>query len=141
MTMSPSALDVRVPAAEVPDTGDVLSWIADQLGLGWGFLPGLVLPTLLVLAAGAAMTVVLWRRTRGTPSTTTGAELFAGRVVTVRTADGDHGQAFVEGSWWSIRSGGEPLRVGQDVRISQVEGLVLLVEDLDAGSTKEEDMK
>jgi membrane-bound serine protease (ClpP class) len=41
-------------------------------------------------------------------STTTGAGVFRGRVVTVRRPDGARGQTFVEGAWWNIRSeGGE----------------------------------
>lgn len=118
---------------------DVLSWLAEQLGVGWGPLLRLVVPTLIVMGIGAALTVWLWRRTSRGPSTSTGAELFEGRVVTVTTAEGTRGQAFVEGSWWSIRSADASLRIGQDVRVRAVDGLVLVVEDLGAHATNDEE--
>ena len=121
------------------DLGDVLSRIADELGLGWGLLLGLVVPTLIVLGLGAALTVRLWRRSSRAPSSTTGADLFRGRVVTVATAQGSRGQAFVEGSWWSIRSTDATLRAGQDMRVRAVDGLVLLVEHLGTDATSDEE--
>lgn len=121
------------------DLSDVLSWIAEQMGLGWGPLLRLVVPTLLVVVVGVALTVWLWRRTGRGPSTSTGAELFQGRVVTVTTAQGKRGQAFVEGSWWSIRSADTTLRIGQDVRVRSVDGLVLVVEEMDSRAMKDEE--
>jgi membrane protein implicated in regulation of membrane protease activity len=129
MTGGQQVLGVREPAVPDVGPGDIAAWIAEYLGFGWGSVLGLALPTLLVVMAGTAVTVWLWRRTRLTPSTTTGADLFPGRVVTVTTAEGSRGQAFVEGSWWAIRSTDAPLQVGQDVRVREVDGLVLLVED------------
>ena len=121
------------------DPGDVLSWIAGELGLGWGLVLGLVVPTLIVLALGAALTVRLWQRTGREPSRTTGADLFTGRLVTVATAQGSRGQAFVEGSWWSIRSTEGSLRTGQEMRVRAMDGLVLLVEHPGAEATSDEE--
>lgn len=120
-----------------PDLGDVLSRVADELGIGWGLLWGLVLPLFVVAAIGLVLTVLLWRRYGRSPSSSTGVDLFPGQVVTLRTAEGAHGQVFVEGSWWSVRSE-VPLRAGEDVRITAVERLELLVEPLESPQGKEE---
>lgn len=116
-----------------------LSSLAERLGLGWGLFLGLVVPTLVVVLVGMAGTVWLWRRTRRNPSSSTGSDIFPGRIVTVRSADGTQGQTFVEGGWWSLHSTGEPLRAGEQVRIRAVEGLVLVVEPLTPEAPNEED--
>ena len=107
--------------------GDVLSWLADELGIGWGLLVGLVLPLVVLLVIGLTFAVWFWRRYARSPSPSTGVDVLPGQVVNVRSADGERGQVFVEGSWWSARSS-TPLRVGQQVRITSVERLELLVE-------------
>lgn len=127
---------VQLPSL-APDLGDVLSWLADELGIGWNLLIGLVLPLLIVLAIGLVLTVLLWRRYGRSPSSSTGADLFPGQVVTLRVAEGTHGQVVVEGSWWSVRSE-VPLRAGQDVRVTAVDRLELLVEPLESPQGKEE---
>jgi membrane-bound serine protease (ClpP class) len=92
--------------------------------------PRVVLPTavLTALATVAAGRVVL--RTRSQPSTTSGADLFTGRTVTVREADGTTGRTFTEGAWWSVRSTGLPLHAGEPARVECLDGLVLVVEPL-----------
>lgn len=120
-----------------PDADDLLSWLAEELGIGWGLLWGLVVPLLVVAVIGLVLTVLLWRRYARSPSRSTGADLFPGQVVTVRSADGTHGQVFVEGSWWSVRSEVE-LRTGQEVRVTAVDRLELLVEPLESSRGKEE---
>ncbi len=111
--------------------------MADGLGLGWGLLGGLVLPLALVVVLGVAGAAWLWRRSGRSPSRSTGADLFPGQVVTLRTAQGTRGQVFVEGGWWSVRAAA-PLRVGEDVRITSVERLELIVEPVEAPEEKEE---
>ncbi|NYF97328.1 NfeD family protein [Janibacter cremeus] len=125
------------PPSLEPDAGDVLSWLADELGIGWGLLWGLVVPLLVLAAVGLVLTALLWRRYSRSPSSSTGADVFPGQVVALRSAEGSHGQVFVEGSWWSVRSD-VPLRPGQDVRITAVERLELLVEPLESSRDKEE---
>lgn len=115
-----------------------LSFLADQLGLSWGLLLGLVLPTLLLLLAGSVLTVWLWRRGTKVPSAL-GPDHFVGRTVTVDHAEGTRGQAFVDGSWWSVRSPGVPLRAGQEVRVQSVDGLTLVVEHPTADESHEEE--
>ncbi|WP_068250015.1 NfeD family protein [Janibacter corallicola] len=117
--------------------GDLLAWLAEELGIGWGLLVGLVLPLLVLLVIGLALTVWFWRRYARSPSRSTGVDVLPGQVATVRSADGESGQVFVEGSWWSARSA-TPLRVGQRVRITSVERLELLVEPVASPREKEE---
>lgn len=133
-TTRPSHLPSLAPD---PDLDDVTSWVADELGIGWGLLWGLVVPLFVVVAVGLVLTVLLWRRYGRSPSSSTGVDLFPGQVVTLRTAEGAHGQVFVEGSWWSVRSE-VPLRAGEDVRITAVDRLELLVEPLESPQGKEE---
>lgn len=121
------------------DTDDVWSWVAEELGLGWDLLLGLVLPLLLVATVGLAITVWLWRRSGRAPSSSTGADIFPGHVVTLRSADGTRGQAYVEGGWWSVRSTGSELTAGEDVRVRSVDRLELLVEPLDAEEDQPEE--
>ncbi len=106
---------------------DALSRLAEELGIGWGLLWGLVVPLTVLALVGLVLTVLLWRRYARSPSRSTGVDVLPGQVVTVRSADGERGQVFVEGSWWSARAS-TPLRVGQQVRITSVDRLELLVE-------------
>ncbi len=87
-----------------------------------------VLPLALVMLVAAVFVGRLARRTRGAPSVTTGLDVFAGRSVPVRNADGATGTSYAEGAWWSLRSIGPPLRVGSHVRVVGVDGLTLLVD-------------
>jgi len=129
------------PPPVPPDWGldDLWSWLAEELGIGWGLLLGLVLPLLVVAAIGLALTVLLWRRSGRSPSSSTGMDVFTGHVVTLRSAEGTHGQAYVEGSWWSVRSTGAELTAGEEVRVRAVERLELLVEPLKAETQAEEE--
>jgi membrane-bound serine protease (ClpP class) len=48
--------------------------------------------------------------------------------VPVREAEGTTGRSFTQGTWWSLRSTGAPLRAGTDARVVDIDGLVLLVD-------------
>ena len=128
------------PPSIVPDDilDEVLSWLADELGIGWGLLWGLIVPLGVVLLIFLAGTVWLWRRYAHSPSRRTGTDLFPGQVATVRSADGSQGQVFLEGSWWTVRSP-TPLRTGQDVRVTAVDRLELVVEPVEPHSTEGEE--
>jgi membrane-bound serine protease (ClpP class) len=92
--------------------------------------PAAALPTAVVAAVAALLAGRLVVRTRRMPSTSTGANAFPGRVVTVRQADGPTGRTFTEGAWWSLRSIGPPLRAGARARVVALDGLVLVVDPL-----------
>lgn len=128
------------PSLPDGDLDDVWSWIADELGIGWDLLLGLIIPIAVVATVGLALTIWLWRRFARSPSHSTGADIFAGHTATLRSADGTRGQVFVEGSWWSVRSTGAELAEGEEVRIRSVDRLELLVEPLGAeeGQPEEE---
>jgi membrane-bound serine protease (ClpP class) len=86
------------------------------------------LPLAVVMFVAAVFAGRIAFRTRHTPSTATGADIFTGRSVPVREAAGTTGRSFAEGAWWSIRSVGPPLRVGSTVRVVGIDGLVLVVD-------------
>lgn len=89
-----------------------------------------VLPTAVVVATAAIWAGRVAARTRRMPSTSTGADVFSGRLVTVRDADGTTGSTYIEGAWWSLRSVGPPLQIGGIARIVAVDELVLVVDPL-----------
>lgn len=118
--------------------GSALSSLVEDLGLGWDLFLGVVVPILILAVAGLFLTLWLWRRSRRSASAT-GPVHFTGQTVTVKSAEGTHGLAFVEGSWWSLHSTGGPLRAGDQVQVRAVEGLFLVVEPLTGEApTKEE---
>jgi membrane-bound serine protease (ClpP class) len=95
-----------------------------------GVPAGVVLPATILLGVGAVFAGRLALRTRGAPSTLTGAGLLVGRDLTVARAerDGASGKAFIEGAWWNVRSIGAPLTPGAPARVVALDGLVLVVE-------------
>ena len=106
----------------------------------WAAVPLAVLVLVAAVVVGR-----LARRTRHEPSRSTGTDVFTGRRLAVRSADGTTGTSYAEGAWWSLRSVGAPLTVGSEVPVVGVDGLVLLVdpdqdreaEDGDPGATRE----
>jgi membrane-bound serine protease (ClpP class) len=91
------------------------------------------LPLAIVMFVAAVLAGRVAYRTRHMPSTATGADLFTGRSVPVREADGTSGRSFAEGAWWSIRSVGPPLRAGSTAQVVGMDGLVLLVDPATPG--------
>jgi membrane-bound ClpP family serine protease len=68
------------------------------------------------------------------PVTASGPGQYLGHVVTVRDVGrgpepGRLG-AFTEGTWWNVRSTGEPLAAGTRARVVGQDGLTLLVEPI-----------
>lgn len=92
--------------------------------------------TPVVAVVGGAVVVAgrLVITSRRAESTTTGAGLFRGRVVTVRRVYDDRAQVFLEGAWWNVRSVGPTPRQGDAVRVVDVEGLDLIVVAADGAS-------
>jgi membrane-bound serine protease (ClpP class) len=88
-------------------------------------LPAAVLMAVLVIIAGR----FVLRAQRG-PSTHSGSGLLLGRVAAASDVTGHLGRVFLAGAWWSIRSDGRPLREEQPVRVTELDGLTLVVEPL-----------
>ncbi|MEX2290318.1 MAG: NfeD family protein [Mycobacteriales bacterium] len=93
-----------------------------------------VLPTAVLAAAAAVLAGRLVVRTRRQPAASSSADLLTGQTLTVRSVDpdGGTGRAFAEGAWWTVRSTGPPLAVGDDVRVRELDELVLVVDPLQA---------
>jgi membrane-bound serine protease (ClpP class) len=82
-----------------------------------------------VLLFGVAMTKVVQARRR---VPTTGREELVGQVGVVRRALDPDGLVFVHGELWRARSAGEPIAVGERVRVEDIgDGLVLEVQPVD----------
>lgn len=92
--------------------------------------PAVAIPTAVVLAILAMIAGRLVIRSQRQPTRSSGAGLYTGRSVTVgdvAEADETRGRAFVDGSWWRLRSTGDPLHKGQQVEILAVDGLTFIV--------------
>jgi membrane-bound serine protease (ClpP class) len=92
--------------------------------------PAVAIPTAVVLAILAVIAGRLVVRSQRWPTRSSGAGLYTGRSVTVgevAEADETRGRAFVDGSWWRLRSTGDPLHKGQQVEILAVDGLTFIV--------------
>lgn len=103
---------------------------------------GAAIPLAVVMFAAVVVAGRVALRTRKAPSTSTGGDLLIGRKVEVREADGTKGTAYAIGSWWTLRSIGPPLRVGSEVLVTDVDGLVLMVdpgEQPDTGALEDEE--
>lgn len=86
-----------------------------------------LLPTGLVVGGGTVLAGrIVWRTRRAPP--TTGLAALLGRRAVVRTADGMSGQVFLDGAWWNARTSARPMEVGGTVRVTEVDGLDLVVE-------------
>lgn len=86
-----------------------------------------LLPTGLVVGGGTVLAGrIVWRTRRAPP--TTGLAALLGRRAVVRTAGGMSGQVFLDGAWWNARTSGRPMEVGGTVRVTEVDGLDLVVE-------------
>lgn len=96
-----------------------------------------ILPLAVVVLVGAVLAGRVAYRARHQPSTSTGADLFTGRVVQVVDASGQTGRVFTEGAWWSVRSIGPPLASGSTARVVGIDDLVLLVDPSDTSAGAE----
>jgi len=103
--------------------------------------PAAALPTAVVAAVAALLAGRLVMRTRRMPSTSTGADAFTDRMVTVREADGPTGRTFTEGAWWSVRSVGPPLRPGAQARVVALDGLVMIVDPLTPDTASDDESR
>jgi membrane-bound ClpP family serine protease len=95
-----------------------------------------VAPVAAVVGGAVVVAGRLVVRSRREASTTTGAGLFVGRLVTVRGPRDGRGQAFVGGVWWNVRPvPGAELKEGAVARVVDMDGLDLVVEPVPAAPT------
>lgn len=89
--------------------------------------PAALLPVALLVGAGAlALGRVAWRTRRLIG--VSGTEAIVGARGEVKAIDGDDVQVFVQGSWWGARAPSGPVRPGQEIRVTEMDGLRLIVE-------------
>jgi len=95
---------------------------------GLGISLAVVLPVAAVVGGAAVMAGRLVVRSQRAAPATTGTGALVGRLVTVDRADGPRGQALVDGAWWNVRARRGTLGAGDEVRVSDVDGLDLVVD-------------
>jgi membrane-bound serine protease (ClpP class) len=135
-------LEVFTPGIGVGAAGGTAALVLGGLFLFRGRVgvdPEVLIPVAIVVGGATVLAGRLaWRTRRLAP--TTGAGGLLGSVAVVRSAGGAAGQAMVEGAWWNVKTRGERLRDGATVRVVDVEGLDLVVEEQEAlGSRQDED--
>jgi membrane-bound serine protease (ClpP class) len=92
---------------------------------------GTVLPLAVLMLVLAVLAGRVAYRTRHQPSRSTGADVLAGRLVSVASVDagaGVTGRVFTEGAWWTVRSVGPRLVEGGPARVVRMSGLDLVVD-------------
>jgi membrane-bound serine protease (ClpP class) len=93
-----------------------------------GVSPAVLAPIAMIVGGGAVFAGRLAWRARQAPPVS-GRELLIGHETVIRrSVDDMAGHVLVEGSWWTARSRGEPLREGETVRVVGMDGLTLIVE-------------
>lgn len=121
--------ELFVPGVGVLAAGGTLALIAGGLLLfegPFGISLGVLVPVGVIMGLGTLVAGRLTWRARFAPAAS-GAESLLGREIIVGTADGRAGQAFLEGSWWGIRSRQRELTPGRPVTVVATEGLELIV--------------
>jgi membrane-bound serine protease (ClpP class) len=122
--------ELFVPGIGVFAAGGTVALVLGGLFLFRGPIgvdPAAVLPVALLVGAGAlALGRVAWRTRRLIG--VSGTEAIVGARGVVKAIDGDDVQVFVQGSWWGARARSGPLRPGQEIRVTEMDGLRLIVE-------------
>jgi membrane-bound serine protease (ClpP class) len=123
--------EVFTPGVGVFAAGGTVSLLVGGLFLFRGSVgvdPFVLVP--IVAAVGGSSLFIgrmAWRTRDVAPMT--GIESMIGAHGTVGSAKGKTGQVLVNGTWWKARSSDRPLKKGNLVRVTAVEGLELLVEE------------
>jgi membrane-bound serine protease (ClpP class) len=84
-------------------------------------------PTALVMGVATTMAGRAALKARLSPATS-GAETLIGKPVTVVREEDGRWSAFLEGSWWAVRSSIGELAAGDVMEVVDIEGLELIVE-------------
>jgi membrane-bound serine protease (ClpP class) len=125
-------VEVFTPGVGVGAAGGTASLILGGLFLFRGRVgvdPEVLIPVAVVVGGATMLAGRLAWRTRRLAQTT-GAGGLVGEVAEVRSATGTTGQVMVQGAWWNARTRGEQqLREGATVRVVEVDGLDLVVEE------------
>lgn len=123
--------ELFAPGVGVAAAGGTLSLVLSGVFL-FRDAPGLAVsgvvigPVAIVVGGGVILAGRVALRSRYLPSSTS-QKRFIGQVLTVGRSDGPRGQALAEGAWWNLRSEAGPLEPGMAVRVTDVDGLDLVV--------------
>lgn len=122
--------ELFVPGIGVFAAGGTVALILGGLFLFRGPIgvdPAALWPVAAAVGAGSlALGRVAWRTRR--LATVTGTHAIVGARGVVKEVEGDDLQVFVQGSWWGARARSGPLRPGQEIRVTEMDGLRLIVE-------------
>ena len=133
-------VEIFTPGVGVGAAGGTASLVLGGLFLFRGRVgvdPEVLIPVAVVVGGATVLAGRLAWRTRRLAATT-GAGGLLGAVAVVGPVTETTGQVMVQGAWWNVRTRGEPLREGATVRVVEVEGLDLVVEELEAPPTRED---
>jgi membrane-bound serine protease (ClpP class) len=132
-------VEVFTPGVGVGAAGGTASLVLGGLFLFRGRVgvdPEVLIPVAVVVGGATVLAGRLAWRTRRLTATT-GAGGLLGAVAEVGSVTGTAGQVMVQGAWWNVRTRGEQLREGATVRVVEVEGLDLVVEEQEVPPMRE----
>ena len=122
--------ELFVPGIGVFAAGGTVALVLGGLFLFRGPIgvdPAALWPVAILVGGGAlGLGRVAWRTRRLVGASGTAAIVGARGVV--KETQGNDLQVFVQGSWWGARAGSGRLRPGQEIRVTGMEGLRLIVE-------------
>ncbi len=124
--------ELFVPGVGVLAAGGTIALLLSGVFLFEGDLevsPPVLWPTALLMGLFTALAGRAVVRARVRPSTT-GVDLLLGRPVTVRGDPEGGWSAFLDGSWWTIRSSGSELQEGDRAEVVGRDGLELVVDPI-----------
>jgi membrane-bound serine protease (ClpP class) len=126
-------IDLHTPTHGILTVGGVISFAVGSLILFDSGSPAYQLSTTLVITmaimTGAFFMFAVGAGVRAQRNrVVTGAEGMIGQVAEARTDIDPKGQIFVEGSWWTALTKGEPIKKGETVRIVAMQKLLVIVE-------------
>jgi len=110
------AVSMVLGAVMLVDTG------IPELSIGWGTAIAVTLPFALITVFLLRLAVKSYRY-----KVATGSESMVGEIGVAKTDVGAEGKVFVHGEWWNA-SADHPIPSGQRVRIVEIDGLNLKVE-------------
>jgi membrane-bound serine protease (ClpP class) len=132
-------LEIFTPGVGVGAAGGTAALVLGGLFLFRGRVgvdPEVLIPVAVVVGGATVLAGRLaWRTRRLAP--TTGAGGLLGSIAVVGPVTRTTGQVMVQGAWWNVRTRGEQLREGATVRVVEVEGLDLVVEEQEAPPMRE----
>ncbi len=110
------AVSMVLGAVMLVDTG------IPELSIGWGTAIAVTLPFALITVFLLRLAVKSFRY-----KVATGSESMVGEIGVAKTEVAAEGKVFVHGEWWNANSD-QPISIGERVRIVEIDGLNLKVE-------------